>query len=142
MDDFVVKPIVENTIIQSLKKWLFNSDGESIIEPVKASELAHFDPDVLQAHFGDDTALISEILILTKTQLAESQTSLQEAFERKQLVAATNEAHKIYGTAVSAGFPKLAKLAREFEISKNIESSYMGKLYSDLYSEINICIKV
>ncbi|RZK69924.1 MAG: response regulator, partial [Pedobacter sp.] len=105
MDDFVVKPIVENTIIQSLKKWLFNSDEESIFEQIEAIELAHFDPAVLQAHFGADTALISEILTLTKTQLADSQTFLQEAFETKQLIAATNEAHKIYGTAVSAGFP-------------------------------------
>jgi PAS domain S-box-containing protein len=145
MDDFVVKPVIEDTIVQILKKWLHIDEQEQLFAPeVVAADLVHFDPEVLKAHVGDDSLVLAEILALIKTQLKTSGAVLESAVMTNNVVAQTAEAHKIYGTAVSAGMRRLAKLARDLELWGNgglteteIDPS---ALYIAVHTEINCCI--
>ncbi|MDO7744310.1 MAG: response regulator, partial [Pedobacter sp.] len=143
MDDFVVKPVVEETIVQILKKWLnpFLLNDVDMVD-FAIEELPHFDPEILKKHIGDDMLVFSEIMALTKIQLSASLSVLRNAVELNQLQEASGESHKIYGTAVSAGLPRLAKLAREMEII-NVESSLcVSDLYDAINKEIGICFNL
>ena len=139
MDDFVVKPVVEETIVQILKKWLhisiINTSSES---QMAKDELPHFDPDILKKHIGDNQVVIAEIIALTKIQLAGSLAVLRKAVEKNSPEEASAQGHKIYGTAVSAGLPRLAKIARKVEMIKDQPDLNMNVLLEELTEEINI----
>jgi len=140
MDDFVVKPVVEETIVQILKKWLHIDALDPILElTVKSEELTHFDPDILRKHIGDNQLVIAEIIGLTKVQLAGSLIALRQAVEQGRSEEVAAQGHKIYGTAVSAGFPKLAKLAREVELFTDITEVNSSHLIDLIAEEIEFC---
>ncbi|WP_354303821.1 PAS domain S-box protein [Pedobacter sp. UYP1] len=140
MDDFVVKPVIEDTIVQVLKKWL-HVTGEMQFQLHQAAPDAHqhFDPTILKSYIGDDTMVLAEILALTKEQLKNSLSLIKAAVEKNQLVEISAEGHKIYGTAVSAGLPRLAKLARELEL-EIVSSPYKKDLVDALSEEIYVCV--
>jgi PAS domain S-box-containing protein len=140
MDDFVVKPVVEETIVQILKKWLHIDALDPILElAVTSEELPHFDPDILRKHIGDNQLVIAEIIGLTRIQLAGSLIALRQAVEQGRSEEVAAQGHKIYGTAVSAGFPKLAKLAREVEMVTDITEVNSSHLIDLLSEEIDLC---
>lgn len=141
MDDFVVKPVIEDTIVQVLKKWLYldtEVTNEQLI--LEDTGLLHFDLSVLKNYVGDDPVLIAEILTLAKTHLHQSLSVLKTAAEHHQLDVLQAEGHKLYGTAVSAGFPKLAKVSRDLEYLKTSDQLSPLDLYNSVNDEINICI--
>lgn len=143
MDDFVVKPVIEETIVQILKKWLhILTDIDGVLQQTADGEHLHFDPDVLKTYIGDDALILSEVLALTKEQLKISLSVLQLAVEQDHLEEVSAEGHKIYGTSVSAGLPRLAVLARKLEFLEIEPSSSIHDLLSAVSTEINICIEV
>jgi len=142
MDDFVVKPVIEDTVIQILKKWLHLEGFEDTFSAVQAEDLQHFNPEILRGHIGDDALILAEILALTKIQLRQSLLVLQTAIDRNEKEKISAEGHKVYGTAVSAGLPKLAKLAREIEISKDASVLSATSMFGALRDEVEICMQL
>jgi len=140
MDDFVIKPVVEDTIVQVLKKWLpLNSPEfeEGLIDEGKESK--HFDLNILKSHIGDDALIIAEVLSLTKIQLKKSLAIIKDAIDSNQVIDLQAEGHKVYGTAVSVGLFKLAKIARELEDLNPDDLAYTD-LYENIKEEIELCI--
>ena len=142
MDDFVVKPVIEDTVIQILKKWLHLEGFEDTFSAVQAEDLQHFNPEILRGHIGDDALILAEILALTKIQLRQSLSVLQTAIDQNEKEKISAEGHKVYGTAVSAGLPKLAKLAREIEISKDASVLSATSMFGALRDEVEICMQL
>lgn len=143
MDDFVVKPVIEETIVQILKKWLHINALDPILELSTINDgLPHFDPDILRKLIGDNQLVIAEIMGLTKIQLAKSLNDLKKAVGLGLNEAVSAQGHKIYGTAISAGLPKLAKLAREVEMAKDITAVNDANLFDLIYEEIGLCIAI
>jgi len=143
MDDFVVKPVVEDTIIQILKKWLQIHDDTEVADILTPGiEVPHFDINVLRGNVGDDAMVIAEILSLTKEQLRKSLSALKNGIDEQQMTVVSAEGHKMYGTAVSAGFPALAVLAREMELLSGEDVLQATELYPQIKDEIDLCIEL
>ena len=143
MDDFVVKPVVEETIIQILKKWLqIHDDSEAADILTPGIDMPHFDINVLKGNVGDDAMVLAEILSLTKEQLRKSLSALKNGIDEQQMTVVSAEGHKMYGTAVSAGFPALAVLAREMELLSGEDVLQATELYPQIKEEIDLCIEL
>lgn len=141
MDDFVVKPVIEDTIIQLLKKWLHIEEVlPAFVTDLPIHNLQHFDPAILRVHLGDDALAMAEILALTKVQLQKSLTVLDVAIQEHQAEAIAAEGHKMYGTAISAGLPRLAQLAREVELFRDVPQPNIHALFHSVSDEVQQCI--
>jgi CheY-like chemotaxis protein/HPt (histidine-containing phosphotransfer) domain-containing protein len=144
MDDFVTKPVVEETIQVILKKWLNSSDSnESSVSMIAESEsLKHFELEQIKRYVGDDPAIISEVIALTKKELVYSLSELEIQVEHQNLNALNGIGHKLYGTAVTAGLPILAKWARSLEHLTEINSENAALLIKQLNTELNIVLSI
>jgi len=140
MDDFVVKPVIENTVVQVLTKWLYLEQDHIAITPdLRRDEMLHFDLEILKGLLGDDPEIIAEVLSLTKTQLSLSVQIVEKGIEGRQYRLLQNEGHKLYGTAVSAGLPRLAKLARQLELSPKHDAVQIEELSALVLDELLLC---
>ncbi len=113
MDDFVVKPVVEQTIATVLAKWLPVDAHTDHPEP--GASTLHFDADVIARHAGTDGGMVGEMIALTITELGDSLRALETQAAQNDLAGLHSSGHRLYGTAVSAGLPALSGLARQFE---------------------------
>ena len=142
MDDFVVKPVVEETIAAVLNKWLHfkaHADGPGQ-EVLHAGEGKHFDPEVLKRYAGDDEQMIREVIALTREELKESLLILQNEVKQNDLAGLHSTGHKLYGTAASAGLITLSKLARRFEHLHAGELGLMQTLIAETREEIALVL--
>jgi PAS domain S-box-containing protein len=139
MDDFVVKPVIENTVVQVLTKWLYLDQDLITIIDAPADDMLHFDLGILKGLLGNDPEIIAEVLNLTKTQLSRSILVLEKAIDNQQYPVLQNEAHKLYGTAVSAGLPRLAQLARQLELAPKRDVNNIKDLAEKLQDELLLC---
>ena len=144
MDDFVVKPVVEETLIAVLNKWLDlnqleNKPGEDSNDD---SDTAHFNLNKLKSYLGDDQEILQVALDLIKTELASSEQNIRQFIEANDLKGLNEVGHKLYGTAASSGLPKLATLANEFEHLPSFSAEQVNALYERLRKEIAIVLDV
>lgn len=117
MDDFVTKPIIEETLAQLFNKWLNyerpDIDAEVVLDERDPS--MHFNVNTIKKYVGDDADLVKEVIQLTKQELAASLTAITDQVAKKDLRTINLSGHKLYGTATSAGMPNLAKIANRLE---------------------------
>lgn len=144
MDDFVVKPVVEETIEMVFNKWL--GTGSSHAGPSDApdsigSEI-HYNPAKLQNYTDNDPLVLESILTIVKSELKGSLGSLKEVIQKGELSQINEAGHKLYGTAISAGMHTLAKMANEFEHLGAYDSAKINGLYEDLKEEVNLVLEL
>ena len=139
MDDFVVKPVVEETIITVLKKWLSIYVEK---EERKEDEIqdTHFDLEKLKSYVGDDKDVITEVMVLTSKELKSSLRVLQKLIQEEDIVGINQAGHKLYGTSVATGLPVLADLARKFEQLLYLDNNALKKLLSETKKEIDVIL--
>lgn len=143
MDDFVIKPVVENTISQVLKKWLPASALNIVPEAgniITNGGTVHFDLNKLKTYIGDDQEVVNELLLMTAEELKNSFDHLQNVVKQKDLAGIKQTGHKLYGTSVSAGLPVLAKLARRFEYLVSFDNQVIKELLNETKKEIDIIL--
>ncbi|MCE7054660.1 PAS domain S-box protein [Algoriphagus sp. AGSA1] len=139
MDDFVVKPIVEETIKMILDKWL-----NGITEAADADRAHHEDKDThyceekLRLYADNDPELLQEILGIASVEITKSMESLKAAIQEENLLGLTEAGHKLYGTAISSGMQVLAGIAREFEHLEEFETEQVAHMYGRLLAEIKL----
>lgn len=140
MNDFIVKPVVEETIAGVLLKWLN-------IPAAKKSELPstgqtedkkHYVSAVLEVYAGGNQDMIREVIKLTRTELERFPTLLKDQIRTGNLHAINQLGHKMYGTAVSVGLPLLAGFARDLEEKKVFHSMDLTSLLENIEKEINL----
>ncbi|MEP1259834.1 response regulator, partial [Algoriphagus sp.] len=142
MDDFVVKPIVEETVLTVLNKWLgpsVNSKRED--EGIKASQVDfHYNPSKLQNYTDHDPQVLQSILTIVKSELVETLRTVRKLIERENLKQLKEAGHKLYGTASSAGMSLLAKMATELEHLDTFDAEYLNSLLEELEGEITLVL--
>ena len=144
MDDFVTKPVVEETIGLMLNKWL-NVLPEAdlpISRPDENGHLSHFDIDQVKRYVGDDAEIITEVIALTRKELKECLVILKAQEEEKKLKDLNSTGHKLYGTSVSAGLPVLAILARKLERLTSLDDEEATSLFEDLRTEVAMVLRI
>ena len=143
MDDFVVKPVIEETIALLLNKWLHTNQPPSASDRSEiVSDADHFDMNRIRNLIGDEPEIISEIIALTKVELTESKIELEKCVLMENLTALNNTGHKLYGTALSAGLPILARLANEIEQLDSFGEETVSSLLYKTYAEIDSIIQL
>lgn len=141
MDDFVIKPVVENTIADVISKWLHhnerhteNTDAVAVNEP----EAEHFDISKIKQYVGNNEALINELINIAKNEISQSFSALQTHVTNQNLTGLNQTGHKLYGTAISVGLPYLAKYAQQFEHTPVFEEGNINDLFAKTKTEIDM----
>lgn len=143
MDDFLVKPVVENTIFQILNKWLNRSEPieeQSVKDNTSTDE--HFNLSQLKLYYGDDTDMLQEIMSLLRRQLKESLFLLELHVVNKDLEEINRIGHKIHGTAATSGLPKLTGLAKQLEHLEVFSENDMEILRVETKAEIELLLDI
>ncbi|MGX5817150.1 PAS domain S-box protein [Chitinophaga lutea] len=106
MDDYLSKPIMEDSLAAILAKWLEAGNAN----PTDG----HFDSSVLKTFLGSDT-VDAEILEITLLELQRSAGVLREVVGRNDRAGIKALGHKLYGTASATGLTGLSVLARRLD---------------------------
>jgi PAS domain S-box-containing protein len=140
MDDFVVKPFIEETIISLFKTWL--DPALQGIEPLyqkdESGTKGHFDLEMLRRNVGYDEGIINEILIVTQQELEKSLSAIQAFAKEGNIPELKASGHKLVGTAVGVGLEILSGIARQLEDLKLNDEEALPELLKKLKSEIEI----
>lgn len=131
MNDFVVKPVIEDTLKEIFKKWLLipeetdaivNGTNEYIPEN-------HYTKETLINYTDNNKEVLASILETLKSELIGTLQDLKENIEMENLKGINEAGHKLYGTAVSSGMAILAKMSLELAlITVFDEKSLLEKL--------------
>ncbi|WP_126246737.1 PAS domain S-box protein [Chitinophaga rhizosphaerae] len=140
MDDFLPKPIVEETLAAILRKWLpdeQSADAEARNDAAAdISANQHFDISVLKSYLGDDDDVSKDILLLTASELDKSLEALEQFVEEGNLKGVKSIGHKLYGTSASVGMRELARLARVLDMLTEFEPGQVKALWQETRDEI------
>ncbi|MBN3518810.1 PAS domain S-box protein [Algoriphagus lutimaris] len=141
MNDFVVKPVVEETLNNIFQKWLplqkldsLNSD-----EPEKFTK-SHYDQEVLNAYTDNNVEILKGILKIVKSELTTSFADLKEKLVKEDLVGLKEAGHKLYGTAVSSGMFYLSEMAAEMEKLQLLDQSAIQHKLAQIEKEIKLIL--
>ncbi|SDF47574.1 PAS domain S-box-containing protein [Mucilaginibacter pineti] len=135
MDDFVVKPVVEEMIAAVLDKWL-TGDEQLSSDPGMTDQLHHMDGDTLKSYTDGDPELLIAIRQLTRSELEDAVGLLEKQAACSDLAALNATGHKLYGTAASVGLPRLAQLARAWEQMKAVDHHMISALLTRTQEEV------
>ncbi len=142
MNDFITKPVVEQTITEVIEKWL--KPKQLIRKDIKPTTAVKkedvFSMQLLKQDLGDDPIFLREFLLVLKESLIKSRADLRSFFEKKEMDALLAAAHKLKGTAFSINLNMLSQLAYQLEKTDDIESDLTEKLIKQLEDYIDVLI--
>jgi len=144
MDDFVVKPVVEETIAAVIDKWL-NINGQKTTAVHKTNSIdkkQHYDLSKIKEFFGDDGPVVSSFIDLVKEELALSKQALQNGLIKKDAAVLKAAGHKLYGTSATAGMEVLSQLAHEIEYMDGFKEGETQQLIDKTKAEIELVLKL
>lgn len=118
MDDFLTKPLDQNTLQRILGKHLtfFNQHRDNSLEMINQSAAQlHFDQQKLMESIGNSRVILAELLEVVPLQFANDIASLHNAINERKLADVKSAAYAIKGTSLNMWFNKMAELAKEIE---------------------------
>ena len=144
MNDFVVKPVVEETLRAVLYKWLSQSEEEKSgkIQPTAEVEMIHYDQEKLIRYTDGNEEFLEKILILVQSELGALADNIKSALESGDLSMIKELGHKLYGTAISSGMDRLAKLSKELELMQSWEFEKIQKLTTEIEQESKLILQI
>ena len=141
MDDFLIKPIIEDQLTAMFDKWLpkeeqteINSSTELTLEEMEQ----HFNINQLKTYYGEDIDALKQIQELIKEQLKESVDILKKHIENEDLKGIKQIGHKLRGTTSTAGMSKLSEMATELEQLKDLEDIDLQTFFENILEEIEL----
>ena len=142
MTDFIVKPVVEETISDVFKHWVFERKEITPENEFNISEKdpVHYDKQKLINYTDGDKTVLNSILQIVKKELEGSILNLENAVKEENLALIKEAGHKLYGTASSSGMEILAKIAVKFELAEVFDSSEMKERLERTKNEIRMLI--
>lgn len=141
MDDFIAKPFVEETMVQMFEKWYKPFAEKNGSRNDSQHSPAHFNIDKLKMYLGGndtDDSTISEILSIAREQLLKFREEINNSMETSSIDIWNAMGHKIYGTASSAGFSILSRLAGELDVITEDDEKKLQSLLQKIISEIDV----
>ncbi|GAB4036096.1 response regulator [Spirosoma gilvum] len=138
MDDFITKPIVEESIVTLFQKWLGTQTDRKSVEKPAEEQPVHFDPQAIRMMAGDDPEFVSILIEAAETELQGSLEALLQHDSDQNLAGMKAAGHKLRGTALSAGMPALAQLAYAIEHLEHLESESAHALIDQAQAEIQL----
>jgi PAS domain S-box-containing protein len=141
MDDYLTKPILSASLEKTLKKWLEKRvDKSSIFSNGESEDKSHFDFNGLFKKTKTSPETIKLILAKIKDFLNSSFVELQAAVTNHDADKAKEIAHKIKGTALSAGLSILSDQAKALENIASMEEENIGNILHSMDEEIHLVL--
>jgi CheY-like chemotaxis protein len=138
MDDYISKPIVQDSIRKALMKWLNLSiethtthQTQLAVESVKM----HVDFAELKYQLGNNTEVMRRLLTTSIINIGDCVASLRQSKLGSKMFSET--AHKLKGIALSACFNELARLAAQLEETSPEENQIDG-LLKEVENEVDL----
>lgn len=145
MDDFISKPIVENSVFNVFNKW-FEVSEKAITPIVEAIEeqvdIQHISFDKLREIVGEDKEALKGFLTITKQEISRSLADLEDKYRKKDIVALHKSGHKLKGTALSAGLEKLLEIAIKFDKLRVYDESHISGLIKEAQNETGLILQI
>jgi CheY-like chemotaxis protein len=139
MDDYVSKPIVQDSIHKMVTKWLHLSPNQTKDEnepTVYTQEKIHYNEAELKNRLGNKEEMIAKILTASQINLDKCVKDLNSYFSQEELHGITETAHKLKGLALSACFDELAKLSAQLEDIDAFKEDRIKNLITKIEREI------
>ncbi|MBE7176693.1 MAG: PAS domain S-box protein [Mucilaginibacter polytrichastri] len=137
MSDFVSKPVIEDTLAMTLKKWFATETGETQAPQVADTNTSrHFDRNTILAHVDENEELFQEIVLLTIDQLQQSIDDLEQYIAAVDLKSIRSLGHKIYGTAITSGLHMLSDIANELEYLPGFDAAQLKQIFERYVTEV------
>jgi CheY-like chemotaxis protein len=149
MSDFLVKPLNVEKIQDIVQKWFAIQDFAENIQKIAKTESnaaeknkEHIDFNLAKQLANADEHLALELLRLLVKELPEYKTTINKAYNAKDLERLTKITHKLNGSAGYCGTVKLKKYAKILEQYANVNDYVKIKIYLDkLNKEIDAVIE-
>jgi signal transduction histidine kinase/CheY-like chemotaxis protein/ligand-binding sensor domain-containing protein/HPt (histidine-containing phosphotransfer) domain-containing protein len=138
MNDYISKPIVQDSIQKALLKWLHLPIEFNPTHPNHAPEentKAHFDFAELSYQIGTGAEMIKKLLSTSITNIDECVGTLHRSKTESKIFS--EAAHKLRGIALSACFNELARLAAQLEETDPKENQ-IHTLLTEVENEVNL----
>lgn len=141
MIDFVTKPVIEQTITETIEKWLHPQElilkTEEATPKVKVvKEKDRFSMEILKQDLGDDRIFLREFLVVLHESLLQAKTDIRQHLKDSNPEALKAAAHKLKGTAFSINLDRLAQLAHQLEQLEDFKSDSVTSLVEELENSI------
>jgi CheY-like chemotaxis protein/HPt (histidine-containing phosphotransfer) domain-containing protein len=138
MNDYISKPIVQDSIQKVLLKWLHLPIELNLTHQDHAPEentKVHFDFAELSYQIGTGTEIIKKLLSTSITNIDECVGILHRSKSESKIFS--EAAHKLRGIALSACFNELARLAAQLEETDPKENR-IPTLLTEVENEVNL----
>ena len=145
MDDFITKPVVEETLETTLHQWLplAKENTQSAITPqVNEMDSERFDIKVLEGYVKHNPDLMQAFIDITIKELENSKVELKESLSHQNLEDISSAGHKLKGTASSAGLNWLFKIGLEIEHLEKFDYRKVKLLIQKAQDEIDEVLKL
>jgi signal transduction histidine kinase/ligand-binding sensor domain-containing protein/DNA-binding response OmpR family regulator len=136
MNDYISKPIVQDSIQKALLKWLnlpIEIHSTHLSPPADQSAKIHFDFAELSYQLGNNTEVIKKLLTTSIANIDICVANLHQSKLERNTFSET--AHKLRGIALSACFNKLASLAALLE-EINHDEDQINVLLKEVENEL------
>ncbi len=141
MDDYVSKPVVQDTILRIVKKWLTNlsaTHDETDPSSLPSEGEIHFDKPELEKKVRHKTDAMKRILEASKTAMDKSIVEFRHQWQNQEFQQIKDTAHRLKGMAMSATFYELVSLAGQLEEVASTEPSQVINLIEKIENEVSI----
>lgn len=143
MDDYLSKPVVQDSILKAVRKWLpmaFTQELHVDTKFVKPSKEKHFDREELLSRLSGSEVMLQKVLAVSKASLHDCIKDLRIHFMHKSLQNITETAHKLKGQALASCFNELAFLAIQLEEQNTFDEGAIDNLIIRIENEINYVV--
>ncbi len=142
MNDFLVKPIVQDMVNTVLAEWLIQKSPEHTLQAQpNSNDTKHFHLEQLLTYYGDDPVILKEIIELTAKQIKASVAIISHHFENGDIDEIKREGHKLHGTALTAGLLELAVFARLLEHYQDSDGE-LNTIIRNVEEEVGIILEL
>lgn len=145
MDDYISKPIVQDSIQKALKKWLSLDIAPIAVERLASAgteNLNHFNKGELMQQLGNNQPVYQRVIDASKASLDQCNTALSQHLASENFVGLVETAHKLKGVALSACFSELAAQATQLEEAEMGDTEHMHQLVTSISIEIQLVKKL
>ncbi|MCB1191877.1 MAG: response regulator [Leptospiraceae bacterium] len=140
MDDYASKPILKDTMIKLVQKWLLVQTKSSIFLEATNDNLdkEHFDFEELKVRLGNDEEIIYRFLEIAQKSCDSVLSHLKQKLEDRDIKDLNALAHKLRGTALTANWEILGTLATQLETMEEFDFKRVSRLIFEMEKEMKL----
>ena len=142
MNDFLVKPFLEDDLRLLLRKWIVKNEPVKYGASKKKITNIHFDIYAVRECVGDNKIAEHRILTLLIEELKVFRNEFRQLIATKDRSGLSAAKHKLRGTCSNTGLSELEKLITQYKINESADFQKCRKVELMIIDEINTIVKI